>query len=147
VPPGVGAADPGELGGAARAVVERWTAAVDNDLDLPRGLAVVRDALRDGSMPAAERRWLLLEADRVLGLDLAREVEAGAAEAADDRVTAAPALDALPTGAAELLRERADARATKDWARSDALRTALTALGVEVVDGPGGAQKWQVRGR
>jgi cysteinyl-tRNA synthetase len=142
VPPGVGSADPAELGAAGRAAFERWTAAVDDDLDLPRALAGLRDAARDGSVPAAERRWLLTEADRVLGLDLAREIEAGAAEGSG---AAAPDLDALPAGAAEMLRERAEARGAKDWARSDALRTALATLGVEVVDGPGGTQEWRVR--
>jgi len=143
VPPGVGSADPAELGAAGRAAFERWSAAVDDDLDLPRALAALRDAARDGSIPAAERRWLLLEADRVLGLDLGREIEMGAT----DRATDAPDVDALPAGAAEMLRERGDARGAKDWARSDALRAALAALGVEVVDGPGGTQEWRIRER
>jgi cysteinyl-tRNA synthetase len=146
-PPGVGRADPAELGPAGRAAFERWTAAVDDDLDLPRGLAVLRDAAKDVSIPAAERRWLLLEADRVLARDLAREIVAGAAVAGADRPTTSPGLDALPAGAAELVRERADARAAKDWARSDALRAALAALGVEVVDGRGGVQEWRTRER
>lgn len=145
VPPGVGVADPAELGAAGRVAFERWTAAVDDDLDLPRGVAVVREAVRDGSIPAAERRWLILEMDRVLGLDLAREVETGATEVATGRATAAPDLDALPAGAAELLRQRADARAAKDWARADALRAALADLDVQVVDRPGGAQDWLIR--
>ena len=144
VPPGVGSADPAELGSAGRAAFERWSAAVDDDLDLPRALAALRDAARDGSIPAAERRWLLLEADRVLGLDLARELGAGAGA---DRATAAPDLSALPAGAAEMLRERAEARDAKDWARADALRAALGELGVEVADRAGGAQDWRVRER
>ncbi len=137
VPPGVGAADPSELGPAARAAFERWTAAVDDDLDLPRGVAALREAARDTSMPAAERRWLLLEADRVLGLDLAREIAMAAA--------GRPA--ALPAGAEDLLRERAGARNARDWSRSDALRAALADLGVEVVDRAGGTQEWRIRER
>ena len=38
----------------------------------------------------------------------------------------------------ELLRERQEARAAKDFARSDAARDALAALGVEVRDTPEG---------
>jgi len=153
VPPGVGSADPAELGVAGRAAFERWKAAVDEDLDLPRGLAAVRDAAKDGSIPAAERRWLLLEADRVLGLDLAREVEMGATLVGDgpERLYHADAgvlpEGALPAGSAEMLSERSDARRAGDWPRADALRAALAALGVEVVDGPGGAQEWRIRER
>lgn len=43
----------------------------------------------------------------------------------------------------ELLAERAAARQSKDFARSDTLRTALCELGVEVMDTPSGA-RWRV---
>ena len=39
---------------------------------------------------------------------------------------------------------RQQARAAKDWARADALRADLAALGVEVED-TGGATRWRVR--
>ncbi len=156
IPPGVGVADPLELGPGGRAAHGRWMAAIDDDLDVPRGIAALREVVRDGSVPAAERRWLLLEADRVLGLDLAREVEMGAADLArgpgqtwhaDAGVgpTAGSPASGLPAGAAELLGERADARSRRDWARADALRAALAGLGVEVTDRPGGEQEWRVR--
>jgi cysteinyl-tRNA synthetase len=148
VPPGMGTANPAALSAPARALFERWTAAVDDDLDLPKGLAIVREAAKASHLPAAERRWLLLEADRVLGLDLAREIEVGAATAARDSGDQSPgsAPDApLPAGAAALLAERAAARTGKDWPRSDALRAELAAIGVDVVDRPGGAQEWRVR--
>ena len=47
--------------------------------------------------------------------------------------------------AAEFLRERAAARAARDWARSDALRDDLSALGIEVTDRAGGIQEWRIR--
>ena len=151
VPPGKGTANPAALSAPARALFERWTAAVDDDLDLPKGLAIVREAAKASHLPAAERRWLLLEADRVLGLDLAREINAGAAAAATaardsgDQSPGTPPDAPLPAGAAALLAERAAARTGKDWPRSDALRTELAAIGVDVVDRPGGAQEWRVR--
>ncbi|HUM11082.1 MAG TPA: cysteine--tRNA ligase [Myxococcaceae bacterium] len=43
-----------------------------------------------------------------------------------------------------MLAERAQARKAKDFARSDAIRDELLALGVELRDGPGGTQ-WKVR--
>jgi cysteinyl-tRNA synthetase len=113
------------LSPAGRELHDRFAAALDDDLDLPTALAVVREMAR-AAISADERRWLLLDADLLLGLDLDR-VWDGTPESA-----------ALPTGAAELIEERAGARAAHDWARSDALREALAALGVEVVDGPEG---------
>jgi len=107
-----------------RALHDRFSAALDDDLDLPIALATVREIARS-SLPEDERRWLLLDADLVLGLDLHRVWE-------DAHV------DDLPAGAAELIEARASARATRDWARSDALRGELSNLGVEVVDSPDG---------
>ena len=52
-----------------RALHDRFVAAIDDDLDLPTALAVVRETLR-ADLPADERRWLVLDADLVLGLDL-----------------------------------------------------------------------------
>jgi cysteinyl-tRNA synthetase len=147
VPPGIGMANPAALSAPARDLFERWTAAVDDDLDLPKGLAIVREAAKASDLPAAERRWLLLEADRVLGLDLAREINAGAAAAGREAGEQPPgtAPDApLPPGAAALLAERAAARAARDWGRSDALRAELVAIGVVVIDRPGGVQSTRV---
>ncbi len=50
---------------------QRFVDAIDDDLDLPTALVVVREVLR-ADLPADERRWLALDADRVLGLDLDR---------------------------------------------------------------------------
>jgi cysteinyl-tRNA synthetase len=41
---------------------------------------------------------------------------------------------ALPPGAAELLTEREEARAAKDFEKSDRLRERLAAMGVNVAD-------------
>ena len=46
----------------------------------------------------------------------------------------------LPEGAADLLEQRAAARATRDFAKSDRLRDELAALGVEVRDTPNGQE-------
>ena len=59
------------LSAAGRALHERFVAAIDDDLDMPAALVVVREVLR-ADLPADERRWLVLDADQVLGLDLDR---------------------------------------------------------------------------
>jgi cysteinyl-tRNA synthetase len=94
----------------------RFRAAIADDLDLPAAMALVAELMRSGAAPQTKSA-LLRSWDRVLGLDLQ---PAGAAQ--------------LPEGAAELLAKREEARAAKDFARSDLLREQLAALGVTVID-------------
>jgi cysteinyl-tRNA synthetase len=120
------AADPrAPLSAAGRALHDRFVAAIDDDLDMPTAVALLRATLR-ADLPADERRWLALDADSVLGLDLHR-IWATSVEMAG----VAP-----PAEAVELLAERSAARASRDYARSDALRDRLAELGWEVVDEP-----------
>src|SRR5207237_8653410 len=89
-------------------------------------MALVSELVRS-DLPAGAKAALLLDWDRVLGLDLAR---------------GAPVSGELPPGAADLLAKREAARAAKDFATSDRLRDELAALGVHVTDTPTG-QAWR----
>ncbi len=117
-----------------RTLDDRFTAAVEDDLDTPTARAVVH-AVAGGegeaaAVPAARRAALLRRWDAVLGLDLDRTVSSG------------PGV--LPAGAAELIERRQRARAASDWPAADALRGDLAALGVDVADTPAGPT-WTVR--
>ena len=68
--------------------------------------------------------------DSVLGVLGRNAAVAGAAPAEDPDFVARVEL---------LLAARSAARAAKDWPESDRVRAELTALGVAVKDGPGGA--------
>jgi cysteinyl-tRNA synthetase len=109
---------------------ERFRASIADDLDLPAAMALVSELTRSGLAPCAKAS-LLLDWDRVLGLDLGRADRAGASAAE------------LPHGAAELLERRARAREARDFATSDRLRDELAAMGVRVIDTREG-QKWEV---
>ena len=99
---------------------ERFTAAIADDLATPRAMAVAHEVAAAADLSPAQRRALLMDFDRVLGVDVA--------------VDAAESSGELPEGAAELLERRAAARAARDFAASDALRDELAELGVEVRD-------------
>jgi cysteinyl-tRNA synthetase len=101
----------------------RFVAALDDDLDLPTAIAVVREALRS-QLPADERRWLALDADQVLGLDLDR-VDGGLT---DERASA------IPDEVRRLVAERGAARAAGDFGRADTIRASVADLGWEIVD-------------
>ncbi|MDQ1695032.1 MAG: cysteinyl-tRNA synthetase [Frankiaceae bacterium] len=110
--------------------VQRLRDAFDDDLDTPTVLVTLSELEKDGDIPAGSKFETFAWIDRVLGLDLVRDVGRPHDVAAD-----------LPAGAAELLQRRAASRSAKDWAAADALREQLAGLGVTVNDGPDG-QTW-----
>ncbi len=111
--------------------VTEFTAALDDDLDSPAALRVLRALERDPAIPPGSKFETFAYADHWLGLDLARDIGRP------------PPARPLPEGAAELLAARAAAREAADWAASDRLRRQLAGLGVTVTDTPGG-QSWTV---
>jgi cysteinyl-tRNA synthetase len=113
------------LSTAGRDLHERFVAALDDDLDLATALAVVRELLR-ADLPADEARWLALDADFVLGLDLHRVWDEVGAD--------------LPAEIQSLADERIAARAAADYARSDEIRTQLADLGWSVTDARDGQE-------
>ncbi|MFM9923012.1 cysteine--tRNA ligase [Variovorax sp. H27-G14] len=102
--------------------VARFNAEVNQDLNLPRALAVLWELVRS-DLPPAVRRATVVHFDAVLGLQLSEWV--------------APAHE-MPAEVAALLAQRQAARDAKDWALADRLRDALKALGWQVDDGPTG---------
>jgi len=110
--------------------VARVTAAFDDDLDTPAALVALGELEKDDAVAPGAKFETFAWIDRLLGLDLARDVGRSHADTA-----------ALPDGARGLLDARAAARDAKDWATSDRLRDQLAELGVAVTDGPDG-QSW-----
>jgi cysteinyl-tRNA synthetase len=122
-------------------VPEAFASAMDDDLNVPQALAALHDtvrtgntALTDGDLDAAGQALASVTAMvEVLGLNATQT------PAADE-----PANTALGVLVEAQLAARADARAAKDWAASDAIRDTLTAAGVVVEDGPDGAS-WSLK--
>lgn len=102
----------------------RFDAALDDDLNLPRALAVVWSMVRapDEVLTAAARTALLQTWDQVLGLDLF--------------APATPALSVaeLPPEVAAALAERSGARAAGEYDRADELRETIFANGFDIRD-------------
>jgi cysteinyl-tRNA synthetase len=127
--------DAGEIG--------RFRNLVDDDFDVAGGLSVLFDVVREGNrrIDAREDAGSMLAAyDEIVGvLGLAEPdqglegLEDGVAALAGRFEVAEPSVDAL-------LERRAQARADRDWATSDAIRDALAELQVIVEDTPDGAR-------
>ena len=98
----------------------------NDDLDFPRVINALRDVEKDDSISAGSKFELFAFVDRLLGLDLARDV--GKPVVARE----------IPAEITALLEVRAQARADKDWAVADRLRDELAELGFPVKDTPNG---------
>jgi cysteinyl-tRNA synthetase len=99
--------------------------AIYADLDTPRALQRLRTIEKSTTMAPSEKAAIFRFADQVLGLDLIR----------------IPEKRELTDLQSQLLTQREIARASKDFAESDRLRTLLEESGLEIQDGPQG-QSW-----
>ncbi|MEE4186494.1 MAG: cysteine--tRNA ligase [Gammaproteobacteria bacterium] len=116
-------------------------AALDDDLNTPRALAVLFGMARDLNKIARPAAAVTAAAElrasaELLGL-LATDPDVWFTEGGD--------ADISPAVIEGLMAERAAARAAKDFAAADRIRDELTAMGVVVEDGPDGPQ-WRLAG-
>ena len=119
------------------ALVARFDAAISNDLNTADALTVLEETLAlKGTAPECVVT-AAVHMDRVLGLGL------GKLDRAELRIRpkAATITEAEIEAA---LTARKEARAAKDFARSDALRDELAAQGVEVMDGDPLGWEWKL---
>src|SRR5512141_1514959 len=100
------------------ALVERFGNGVNDDLNVPRAVAVAWEALRSG-LPPAVKRATLLRCDVVFGLGLGAW---------------APEQETVPDDVRALAEARVAARRAKIWAEADRLRAELHAAGWEMED-------------
>lgn len=124
-----------------REVPEAFAEAMDDDVNIPRALAVLHEQTRSGNAAlaagedASEAANAVMAMAEVLGLAQLMSFNAEGTSGAEHE-----ALDALIQA---VLAERAEARAQKDWAKADAMRDLLASAGVQVKDGANGSS-WSV---
>ena len=112
----------GEPGAIDVGYINRFTEQINDDLNMPRALALTWELLKSDLL-AATKKATLLQFDRVLGLQLAEW---------------RPAEAVVPEAIMGLVQQRQQARAEKRWQDADALRHQLKAAGYEIDDTPQG---------
>ncbi len=122
----------------------RFDGAVLDDLNIPKALGVLWEALR-ADIDKGTKRALALYADRILGLSLG---EAGAGEWTSEVTTPGGKVIRFISSSqvesnrvskiAEMIEKRTQARKSRDFAVADELRDRLVAEGVTVKDLPDG---------
>lgn len=105
-------------------VEKKFQAALNDDLNIPKALAITWELVKSRRHNMAEKKNTLLHFDSVLGLDI-------------DKVKKEMA---VPDEVKSLLKDREEARSAKDWPRADQLRKAIQAKGYEIEDTPSGPE-------
>jgi cysteinyl-tRNA synthetase len=100
--------------------IERFTEQINDDLNLPRVVAVTWDLVKD-DLPMATKKATLVQFDRVLGLRSAEWQ---------------PPEDIMPEAIMALVQQRQHARAEKRWKDADTLRKRVRMAGYDIEDTP-----------
>jgi cysteinyl-tRNA synthetase len=112
----------GEPGLVDEAYVEKFADQVNDDLNMPRALAVVWELVKSELPPSAKKATILVF-DRVLGLRLGEWQ---------------PAEEIIPGEILAMVEQRQFARKEKRWKDADTLRERVTGAGFEIEDTPEG---------
>ena len=112
----------GPPGKAAPGYVNRFKEQINDDLNMPRAVALAWELVKS-DLPAPAKKATLLQFDRVFGLRLAEWQ---------------PAEEVVPGEIMALVDQREKARAEKRWKDADALREQVKQVGYEIEDTPTG---------
>jgi cysteinyl-tRNA synthetase len=104
--------------------IERFTEQVNDDLNMPRALALMW-GLTKSDLPSSTKKATILEFDRVFGLCLADWQ---------------PATVIIPSEITFLVEQRQQARLEKRWQAADMLRERIRVAGYEIEDTPHGSR-------
>ena len=130
----------GDNDGQVREYVKRtrfkYIEALENDLDAPTALAVVFEFISEGNRNLDQN---LVVSD---GIDSMLQFLHQVFDTVFAVVQRSLKKEDLAPVIAAMLKEREEARTSKDWAKSDSLRKKLLEIGIEVQDTPQG-QKWR----
>ena len=112
-----------KAGEVSKGYEEKFSRLVNDDLDMPRALALVWELLKDDSVAKADKKATLLQFDKVLGLDLLygeEEIEKKKENVPDEMF--------------KLAEEREKARKAGNWALADELRKKIKMAGWMIRD-------------
>lgn len=108
--------------------VQQFNAAMYDDINTPRAIAVLWEVVKDDTIAYGDRVETLRDFDQVLGLGLFENIDF--LRSALGQINK----NDIPSEVTILLEKRAEARKHKDFTTSDELRKKLSSLGYEVTD-------------
>ena len=115
-----------KLRAKAKSYEKKFLSEVNDDLNMPKALALVWTLLKEKGISDGEKKNLLESFDKVLGLGLSKAKKASVK---------------IPKEIKALAEERLVARKEKDWKKSDELRDKINAAGFAINDESDGTYK------
>jgi cysteinyl-tRNA synthetase len=106
-----------DIGKISKEYQQRFKEYLEDDLDTPRALALLWDVFKDENLSSTDKKATVLDFDKVLGLGFENLKE-----------------EKIPEEIIKLAEEREQARANKDFKKSDELRDKINSLGYEITD-------------
>lgn len=106
-----------ELGEVDKIYKQKFIEYLDNNLDSPKGLALLWDLIKDKEISDKDKKATILDFDKVFGFGLDKLQE-----------------EKIPDEIIHLSKEREIARKNKDWGKSDELRDKINSLGYNIKD-------------
>lgn len=110
---------------------DEFIAAIRDDADMPRALAILHAVSKDDTLLPEDRRATMADFDRVLGLRL------GETQGTMSKVSVLEETE-TPEEVRRIVDERESARKAGDYTRADRLRDELAGMGYELEDTPTG---------
>ncbi len=96
--------------------------AINNDLDTPRAISIVWQIIKDEKVKSVDKKKILINFDKVLGLDLAKIKRA-----------------VIPSSVKKLVEKREKLRKAQKWAEADKTRKQIEKQGFKIEDTSGGS--------
>lgn len=128
----------GSVGWFASDVPQEFSAALDDDLGVPQALAVLHETVRRGNAALDAGDSAAAEDSLRQVMAMVRLLDIDPMDAKWSAVMAQSMTTALHRLVTTMIDQRAEARATKNWAAADRIRDAIAAAGVVLEDGPSG---------
>lgn len=106
---------------------EKFNTTINNDLDTPRGIALLWEIIKS-NLSDADKKATILNLDQVLGLKLSESVS--------DVVSS----ENIPADIQDLVSQREQFRKTRDWAGADRIRNEILTAGYNLEDTSNGVR-------
>ena len=109
---------------------QKFSSYISDDLNIANAFTVLFDVLKDSELNNKEKAILIEDFDKVFSLDLMK-IEEESTNVDEDLIN-------------KLIIERAESRASKNWARADEIRNEFIAMNIELLDTKEGTT-WKVK--
>ena len=107
----------------AKLYKKKFEECINDDLNVPKGLALAWKAIKDKKIPDSEKYYLLIDFDRVFGLGLSEVKKTK-----------------IPAKIKDLIKKREKQRKKKDWKSADITRKEIEKLGYIIEDSKDGTK-------